>query len=200
MRAGAGEAMKIPSMLYGRASAVKSRAKKKMAEVVHSCDFERLDCGPMLETQDSTGLLWLRSERMQQAGEHFHCYALTSAIGELVDGPRMFATMDAWMRWSLAEPWRFLGVTDELSVGALSRSRALLVSYVEVAVRFWPHLKSEGNRFGPFVNGPLGAWELMWNLKFCLANLGIPGPELTAEPPGGPADFLERIAKPGTSP
>jgi len=192
--------MKIPSMLYGRASAVKSRAKKKMAEVVHTCDFEHLDCGPMLETRDATGLLLLQPERMQTPGEHFHCYALTVALVELVDGSRMLATMDAWMKWSLAEAWRFLGVTDQHSTGGLDDNRALLIPYVEAATRFWPQLVAEGNRFGPRVNGPVGAWNMMDNLCFALANLGIPVPELWTEPPGGPADFLARITKPGTSP
>ena len=200
MRAGAGEAMKIPSMLYGRASAVKSRAKKKMAEVVHACDFERLDWGPMLETRDATGLLLTRSERIQLPGEHFHCEALTEAVLELAEWPRKLSTMEAWVRWSLADSWRFLGVVEHLVTPTLEKNRTLLVPYVDAAVRFWPQLKSEGERFGPFVNCPVGAWEIMRNLKFCLANLGIPGPELRAEPPGGPADFLERIAKPGTSP
>jgi hypothetical protein len=192
--------MKIPSMLYGRPSVVKSRAKKKILEVVHSCDFEHLDCGPMLETHDTTGLLLVQPEPIQNPGEHFHCYALTVAIVDFVDGPQMLATMDAWLKWSLADAWRFLGVMHQHSTNALDKNRALLVPYVEAAVRFWPQLKSEGERFGPSANRADGAWLAMRNLKFCLANLGIPAPELRAEPPGGPADFLERIAKPGTLP
>jgi hypothetical protein len=192
--------MMIPSMLYGRASAVRSRAKKKLAEVLETCDFEHLDCGPMLETHDVTGLLLLQPERIQTPGEHFHCYALTVAIVDLVDGSRMLATMDAWMKWSLAEAWRFLGVTDQYSTGPLDDNRSLLTPYVEAAVRFWPQLNSEGDRFGPMVNGPTGAWNMMDNLCFALANLGIPLTELRADPPGGPADFLERIAKSGALP
>jgi hypothetical protein len=53
----------------------------------------------------------------------------------------------------------------------------------------------EPAQIGPSVKRADGAWLAMRNLKFCLANLGIPAPDLRAEPPGGPADFLDRIAK-----
>lgn len=192
--------MKMPSMLYGRASVVKSRARKKLAAVVRTCDFEHLDCGPMLETRDTGGLLLVEPEDRQSPGEHFHCYALTIAIMDMLEGPQMFAAMDAWMKWSLEEAWRFLGVMEQDSTNTLAKNSALLVPYVEAAVRFWPLLKSEGERFGPGVNRAEGAWYAMRNLKYCLANLGIPAHELRAEPPGGPADFLQRIAKPGTLP
>ncbi len=185
--------MKIPSMLYGRPGAVKSRAKKKVREVVAAREFERLDCGPFVDTNDVEGLLLVRSERFQAPGEHFHCYALTSAIFDLVSASEMFATMDAWMKWSLLDAWRFLGVLDDLTTNALNQNRSLLFPYVEAAVRFWPEFKMEGRRYGPTLDQPMGAWDVMRNLKYALANLGLTADELRAEPPDGPAVLVARL-------
>jgi hypothetical protein len=187
--------MKIPGMLHGRAGAVKSRAKKKLREVVATREFDRLDYGPLVDTKDVEGLLLVEGERFQMPGEHFHCYALTESIFDLVPASEMLVTMDAWMRWSLAEAWRFLGAVGQLTTGALHEDRSLLIPYVEAGVRFWPELSSEGKRYGPTLDQLKDAWEVAVNLKYALANLGIPSSELRTEPPGGPAVFLTRLGQ-----
>lgn len=192
--------MKIPSMLYGRAAVVKSRAKKKLKGIAEKGAFEELDCGPCLDTAEVTGLLLVAPERFQLPDEHFHCYALTLAIFDLVPGSRMLATMDAWMTWSLLEPWRLLGAAEQHTMNALHENRSLLKPYVEAAVRFWPALKAEGKQYGPFMEEPKDVWAVMGNLKYALANLGIDQKELREEPPGGPAEFLARINQGRTGP
>jgi hypothetical protein len=187
--------MKLPSMLYGRAGAVKSRAKKKLKEIVEKRTFDDLDCGPLLDTSEVSGLLLVEPERIQSPGEHFHCYALTLAVFDLVPASEMFSTMAAWIKWSLLEPWRFLGVVEQHSVTALAEKRELLFPYVEAAARFWPELRREGKRYGPFVNEPQEVWGVMDNLKYALANLGIANDDLQVEPPGGPTEFLTRIQR-----
>jgi hypothetical protein len=192
--------MKLPSMLYGRAGATKSRAKKKLKEIVEKRAFDQLDCGPMLDTCEVSGLLLAEPEHIQLPGDHFHCYALTLGVFDLVPASEMFATMAAWLKWSLLEPWRFLGVVDQHSRNALRENHELLVPYVEAAVQYWPELKSEGKRYGPFVNEPQDIWGVVDNLKYALANLGIPVDDLQAEPPGGPGVFLTRIKGGGAHP
>jgi hypothetical protein len=187
-------------MLYGRAEVVKSRAKKKLKEIVEGRAFEDLDCEPFLDTGEVTGLLLVEPEHIQLQGEYFHCYALTLAIFDLVPASQMLATMDVWMKWSLSEAWRFLGAVDQHTTNALHENHALLIPYVETAVRFWPELKSEGKRYGPFVNEPKEVWGIMNNLKYSLANLGIAVSELQAEPPCGPAEFLAQINQERTTP
>jgi hypothetical protein len=191
--------MKIPGMLYGQTGIVKSRAKRTLKEI-GTRDFQHLDCGPLLDTREVSGLLLVEPERIQSPGEHFHCYALTVAMFDLVPASEMLATMDGWMKWSFAEAWRFLGVADQHTTTALYKNPALLVPYVDAAIRFWSELKAEGNRYGPFVNEPKDAWSAMKNLKYSLANLGIAADDLEAEPRGGPAAFLARIAQGGAPP
>jgi hypothetical protein len=185
--------MKIPSMLYGRAAAVKSKAKKTLEAVIATREFDRLDCGPFIETKDTEGLLLVQPERFQLPGKHFHCYALTWAIYELIPASEVFATMDAWMRWSLSDAWRLLGALDDRTANALNRERSLLVPYVEAVVRFWPELKAEGKRYGPSLGEPEDVWQVMHNLKFALANLGVPAEQLRTEPPEGPVAFCAEL-------
>jgi hypothetical protein len=192
--------MKIPSMLHGRAAAVNSRARKKAKEIVQKNTFD-VDFGPLLDTAEVPGLLLLGPENHYPLpGEQYHCYALTLALTDLGSPSEMLSRVDAWVRWSLSEPWRLLGVADQDSVSALDRDHSLLQPYVEAAVRFWPVLKAEGNSYGPFVNEPGGVWKHMRNLRFALANLGIPADRLQTEPPDGPAAFLEQINQGGAAP
>ena len=173
--------------------------------VVEKGAFDNLEYGPFLDTEEVTGLLLVSPESFQLPGQHFHCYALTlGPFRSRAGATRARVTSichDERMRQVVAlEPWRFLGIVEQNTTSVLNRDRSLLKPYVEAAVRYWPVLKAEGRRYGPFINEPEAVWQLMDNLKYSLANLGIAGSELQAEPLGGPAEFLARINQGETNP
>lgn len=85
-------------------------------------------------------------------------------------------------------------------VGAVDKGGPLARKFVEAAARFWPLLTSQGNRYGPFVNEPHDAWQVMRNVRHALARLGIPPQDLREAPAGGPAEFLRRVDEQRESP
>lgn len=186
--------MQIPSMLYGTPGRAMSRARKKLRDIVkRNAEFENEDFGPFIDTSEVDGLLIVEPEPIQLPGEHFHCYALSVALVEIGSASEMLARLDAWMRWSLLEPWRYLGVVEQHTTTALVRNQSLLMPYVDAAVHFWPILKAEGERYGSALVQPKDVWAVMHNLWYSLANLGIPANQLQSEPVGGPADFLVQL-------
>ncbi|HKO53849.1 MAG TPA: hypothetical protein VJV79_39350 [Polyangiaceae bacterium] len=186
--------MKIPALLYGRAAAVRTRARKFAKKLLMSRDFESFDPGEFLETTTSGGILLMSPEHIVSSQDNFHCYALSLAIFELANIEEVAPVMRQWMLASWSEGWRFAGVVGEITAGQpLDLDRTLLRPFAEAAVRHWPALSAEGDRFGPYINAPESLRKHSCNLWFALANLGIPSSDLRVMPSGGPADYLKRI-------
>jgi len=185
--------MKVPALLYGRAAQVKPRARKIARELLRLDTFDVFETGEMLDTADKAGLLLVAQDSMPLVGDHYRLYAITVELLHAANPPGVSHIMERWMTSSWSEPWRFLGVVDQLTTNQLYRNRDLLEPYVEAAAKFWPIYQAEGLRFAPFVNGPLGPWEVMRNLGFALAHLGVPSDQLANPPADGLAAFLDRI-------
>ena len=185
--------MKIPSMFFGSSATVASRARKIAKRLLETRDFDSFDPGLFVDTAEQPGILLLRRDRLWPKVEAFHCYALSHQLAELAGHSDLPEVMEAWMLWSFREDWRFLGALGEDTSGVLWRNSALLRPFVDTAVEYWPVLTAEGRRYGPFINEPVHVWTESVNLWYALGNLGIAGGELSAVPPGGPADFLSRI-------
>jgi len=159
-------------------------------------DFTAFDPGALIDTSTVPGLLLVDEGQIayQPNQEDFHCYALSLAIFEAVPVTDVHRVTDAWVKNSLAEPWRFLGVQATEMTGTMGRNRSLLRPYAEAGAHMWPAFVAEGNRFGPFVNQAHDAWYIMRGLHYALANLGIPNADLNRPlPPGGLAELLNRI-------
>ena len=189
--------MKLPSLLYGRAAKVRTRARKLAKGLLASRDFEHLDPGEFLDTATTTGTLLMGPEHIISSRDNFHCYALSLALFELADRARA-SVMKQWMLASWEESWRFAGVLDEItSSQPLDFDSTLLRPFAEAAARHWPELSAEGERFGPYINAPEPLWKHSTHLWFALANLGIPSADLVS-PSGGPADYLKRLDEMGS--
>jgi hypothetical protein len=191
--------VRIPNILYGKESAVRSRCRKIAKKIVVDDDFDAFDEGTLLDTAETPGLLLVDSYDGVPGQEHFHCYVLSVEIFRAAPVAQVFHFADGWVNHSLSEPWRFLGVQAPEMAGALTRDPTLLRKFVEAGAEFWPDLISAGHRYGPFGDEPKGPWQVLWNLHMALVNLGIPREELKVPPAGGPSVFLKRINEAGVA-
>ena len=180
-------------MVYGPPGVVKSRCRKLAKKLLASNEFRSFDPGPMLDTAEAQGFLLVDSSPLIPTGDHFHCNLLTQEIFEACPAKDALRIVNAWVTGSLSDPWRFLGVQMVEMAGAVDEGGPLAREFVEAAARFWPLFTSQGNRFGPFVNEPHDAWQVMRNLRNALIRLGIPWQDVKPTPAEGPAEFLRRL-------
>jgi hypothetical protein len=186
--------MKIPSLFYGHASIAKSRARKLAKLIVKSGDFDAFELEPCLDTSEVDGLILAAPEVTPPWLENFHCYALGSALVNIAGVPDRSILMRDWLLWCLKEEWRFVFVLGHDSRdGMRTLERSLLQQYVDASIRYWPGLVAEGSRFGPSSNDSGDLWDAWTNLKFALANMGVPTKEVIAGSPEGPAGLLKYI-------
>jgi hypothetical protein len=190
--------MQVPQFLFGTYAEVMARSKKRA--VAASKGIFHDDPGSMLDTRSQRGLLLLDGPIPGYSKEnHFHCFAVTKAIGSLrIDQAQFISTRDAWLKWSLTEPWRFLGVLGQDSKADLRRNRGLWQPYLQAAVDFWPLLSSEGERYCLSAPTPKDLWNLPTNIRGVLVSLGLPKEKTTGWrpqplPPGGLAELAKDL-------
>lgn len=185
--------MKIPAMLYGRAGAVRVRARKAVKNLSKTLAFDSFDPGELIDTATVPGALLLSSERHQELGDHFHCYAFSAELAEQCDIVELVNVMAKWMRWSFHELWRFIGVLGEDSSVVLHYVPELRRPYVMASSQYWADLNAEGRRYGPFGNEPGPISEHWSNLSYSLGNLGVSNQDIRPAIAAGPAAFLDWV-------
>lgn len=200
-RGGATE-MKIPSLLYGSAPAVKLRCRKLAKKLKSDGNWSDFDPGPFLDTREVEGVIYLHTSRLiPPHQDNFHCYALSGAVFEMGPVHETMQRVDTWARGSLEEPWRFLGAQCTEIIDGFGRDRKLLKPLVEVAARFWPTLTAEGRRYGSMINVPHDVWYVLRAVHFALAHLGFSVQDINAKvQPDNLDGFLKRINDAETKP
>ena len=172
--------MKIPSIFYGKAGSATSRIRKLAKTLLVTREFGRFDPGPLLDTRDVGGLVLVREEFEPSAEQHFHCYALSEEMAEASTQQTIHDNLHDWLMASLDEEWRFictLGGASLLGLG--KRDASFARRYVEAAIRYWPSMAAEIDRFGPVLEGNsiLDHWN---TLAGALERLGLSARERTA--------------------
>jgi hypothetical protein len=194
--------MKIPSMFYGRASQVMSRARKAARNLVRTRAFDAFDPGSFVDTTEVDGLILVDFELAPSDRNHFHCYTFAEALADAATASERRQLMKDWLLWSLPEEWRFAcALAGRANVALLSREPALARTYVEAAIHHWPAFSSLGPRFGPTIDGNgqelLNGW---FTLYYALGVLGLSNSDMMVSPRRTPAELLKLVDDRGTPP
>ena len=183
--------MNIPSFLYGPYSKVKSVCRRKAKELKRGASFADLPAGQWLDTASMPGAIVVDgpSRSFSHQTEQFCCFALAVAIRREWDVTSLDELLDSilvpYHEAAMLEPWLFLGVLGQNTRVLLDQRPEWLVPFARAAVKFWPLLAAEGERYTQSVEQE-DLWRLNTNIKFALARLGVTTEKLLAPlPPGG---------------
>jgi len=189
--------MKIPSLLFGRFSSVRSRCRKVLRAVAAGATWnDAISVDGMADTQLVPGLLVLHGPSPLLGGEpHYHCYLPWSLLGdEKLRSSLPAISEDHVFDASLEIDWGTLGLLGQRNVMWIvppARHRPFL----EAVLRHWPTLYGEGVRYTAGSTAGQDLWSVHTNLKYVLANHGVALETLSAPlPPGGLAEVLTLVS------
>ena len=192
--------MQLPAIQYGDWKTVKKRMARVVTQLKRGTDLvEVMTADGMLDTETTPGMLGIFGIITGPVA-NFHCfmpwrtlwhdlYKLREKTEDLVTPP---AAEDSIFAASLRTSWGVLGLLAHDSQPWLyptSRHRPLLQAALEV----WPELDAVGARYYGAVQGRR-LWDMPNNLKYVMANLGVPTDVLRAPlPPEGPRALLRYV-------
>ena len=187
--------MEIPDLLYGRYAEVNARCRKLVSRLARGVAWSEAVDGPLVDTQDRPGLLVLNGPSPILGGAaHFQCYLPHFRVRNAVGQRRLSADVEAAVfATSLETPWGFLGLlapANVMWVHARERYGPLL----QAGLRYWSILDAEGARYSVGMAAGQPLWSVQNNLKYVLANLGVPIAALQVPlPPRGLSELIERL-------
>ena len=188
--------MQVPRIIHGEYRFVDARLRGRIdacGALVGARDWDDpLQVDDLIDTAVVPGLHVLNPPGpLLEADLHYHVFLPLTILLELVDTGRAPPEVEQEVfDTSLTTPWGTLGLlapANRMWLFAPERHRPFL----QAASAFWPTLDAEGARYtvGSATGAPL--WSIGSNLKYVLANLGVPAPTLASPlPAGGPASLL----------
>ena len=189
--------MDIPSSLYGRYSEVKPRMRKIVMALKRGVDWNTaVGVANMCDTDNVLGLIILNGPSPLLGGTpHFHCYLPLTMISEAISHKRLLPDIeDKIFEASLETAWGVLGLLSPANlmwVYPQERHRPLLGA----SLRFWDVLDAEGERYTVGLNEGKRLWSIHSNLKYVLANMGVPSHILNSPlPPQGLVSLIPFIS------
>lgn len=188
--------MEIPALFYGRYAEVDAACREVVAGLAGGESWAgAMDDAP-IDTQDRPGLLVLNGPSPLLGGTaQFQCYLPHFQIRSAVGQKKLSADVEAEVfAGSLQTAWGVLGLLAPANVMWVY-PRERYEPLVAASRRYWDVLDAEGPRYS--VGMPTGQllWSVPTNLKYVLANLGVPPAVLRSPlPPGGLAEVVGMIS------
>ncbi len=186
--------MELPALFYGLYRDVKRRTSKIVTQVRKGADWMALvEAGGFLDTTTTPGFIVLAGPSPLLGGNpHFQAWLLwfqlldAALSAELVE--------DVFVR-SLTQPWSTMGLMgnpNDLWIYERRRYRPFL----RAVRQYWDAFEAEGARYSNGSDVGSCLWSLSNNVKYVLANLGIPGETLRSPlPPGGLPKLIDRTER-----
>jgi len=180
-------ALEVPDLLHGVAKDVRRRAAVAVRSFVAGAPWdEAIAGGPATPVASIPGLLVLNGPSPLLGGDpHFHVFLpLMLVLHGVRDGKIPEAKRDEAVTASLATPWGLLGViapVNQLVVYPAARHRPVAAA----AASFWGVLDGVGPRYTVGLREGARLWDVVTNLQYVLARLGVPEKRLRAPLPGG---------------
>jgi hypothetical protein len=188
--------VQLPAIQYGDWKTVKKRMARVVTQLKRGADLvEVMTADGMLDTTTTPGMLIVTGIQVGPA-PNFHCFApwkLAWDAFAAADDSDAFAVIEnAIFDASLRISWGVLGLLaseNQFWLIPVSRHRPLL----HAALEAWPELDAVGTRYAGSVPGRR-LWDMPNNLKYVMANLGVPTDVLRAPlPPEGPRALLRYV-------
>jgi hypothetical protein len=146
----------------------------------------------LTDTAKCPGLLVLNGPSPVLGGaSHFHCYLPLFCVKDAVSHGRLGPTVEETVfQISLESVGGILGLVSAANrMWAYPRHRHLLLFHA--VCRFWQTLNAEGERYTVGSARGQRLWSVDSNLKYVMANLGVPTAILNAPlPEEGPASLV----------
>jgi hypothetical protein len=186
--------MEIPALLYGHFEEVNTLCYKALKRLSGNNEISfSLDAEAVVDTKHNDGLLILDGPNtLLSKDNHFHCYLPWSMIKNEKHRGRLSGVSEhAIFEQSISTPWGILGLLSPANVMWIvpADRRA---PFLHAVVHWWPLLYAEGNRYSVGSNSGQDLWAVRSNIKFVLANLGVPQ-EVLSDPLS--ADGLEAVIR-----
>jgi hypothetical protein len=188
--------MRLPSVLYGPYREIKPRIRKVVTRLKRGANWDdALGAADTLDTATTPGLLVLNGPSPLLGGtSHFQCYLPLLVVQEVVSQNQLSGALEEPIfQACLQTPWGTLGLfapANLMWVYPPKRYRPLL----QAALRFWDTLDAEDERYTVGSNDGQRLWSIASNLKYVLANVGIPKSTLNSPlPPEGVADLIRSV-------
>jgi hypothetical protein len=168
--------MQVPSVIYGTYKEVNARLRKKVTRLRRGESWSDLMTEDGLtDTNGRVGLLVLNGPSPLLGGlPNFHCFLPLSILSEnLFAGRLSSVTEEEIFESSLRSPWGILSLlspANQAWVFPTTRHHPMLLA----ACGSWEILAREGERYTVGSATGRGLWLIGSNVKYVLANLGVP--------------------------
>ncbi|WP_218082116.1 hypothetical protein [Anthocerotibacter panamensis] len=196
--------VQVPSCFYGRYSEVKSRCKKAVTALKRGKTWEEaVDTSSMVDTIATPGLIVLDGPSSLVGGTlNFHCYPLLSQVQAAITEKRLLPEVEETIfRASLQTVWGVLGLIAQTNVMwfailhltpeyHIQPLKERYQPFLDAVLKFWDELYAEGERYTNGSNTGTDLWSNSSNLKYVLANMGVPTELLQAPLPMGGIETL----------
>jgi hypothetical protein len=187
--------MHLPRILHGTHADVKARMRKLVSAAAKGASFaELLDATDLLDTATSEGLILLAGPSPLVGGTpHFHAYLPWLHVQEAVSKGRISAEREeALFAESIASTFGLVGLLGQQNDVWLWPAPRRAPFLRAIAARS-SELVGVGARYSVGSNVGAELWALHTNIKYALANLGVPTDTLRAPlPPGGLPELCAR--------
>jgi len=179
--------MEMPALIYGRYAEVGTRLRRAVTRLVRGETWAAtLGVADTVDTKKADGLLVLNGPSPLLGGSpHFQCYLPLVMVSDAMHRGRLPREREEELfRDSLETYWGVLGLlspANVLWVHSPERHFPLLRAVESI----WEVLDNQGDRYS--VGSTVGQrlWSMHSNLKYVLANHGIPTAVLNAPLPSG---------------
>ena len=179
--------MQVPRIIYGTYREVNAQLRNEVIRLRRAQDWNDL-----VDTAILPGLEILNGPSPLLDGDpHFHCFLPLTIFLERIDTARLPSEVEQEIfEASLRTAWGTLGLLSPANrIWVFPQERHLPL--LRAAYHFWETLDAEGARYtvGSATGAPL--WSIGSNLKYVMANHGVPSSVLNAPlPERGPASLM----------
>jgi hypothetical protein len=178
--------MQIPGLLHGPYDEVDARCDELIARLGAGTPWLEAFGGELLDSRVMPGLLVLNGPSpLLATTAEFQCYVAHFRIRDAVGQGRLPAEVEAAVfAGSLQTSWGVLGLLAPANVmwaHARERHRPLL----EASLRYWDVFDAEQDRYTLGMPRGEPLWSAQSNLKYVMAQLGVPISALQAPLPSG---------------
>lgn len=174
--------MLIPEFMFGIAGDVEERCRKTVTQLKKGVLWDEAVACPMIDTAIESGLLVLNGPSPLLSGQnHFHIYVL---LDEIFNAGFFEQSKAAIFTSCLQTPWGILSLIslkNQFWLIPVERH----VRFLEATLGYWEMLSMEGPRYTNGLTTGDTLWSLASNVKYVLANLGVPQDVLRDPLPAG---------------
>jgi hypothetical protein len=140
--------MMLFDSLHGRGGQIRRQLNKQATVLLAAGRLEKLAVGTLLDTVEHPSIVLVDKEHEPSKDCRFHCYLIATTIVNVSPPEQLRDQMHQWLASSLDDESRFVCTMSGFAwLGLDQRGPDFARVYVEAAIRHWPSLAKERERF-----------------------------------------------------